>query len=199
VKFYPVFLNIENRKCLVVGGGKVAARKTFSLLNAGAKVILVSPSLTTRLKILVQKGKVTYIKSRYKPRFLNGIFLVIAASDDISVNTAVHSDSIKANILINCVDSLSRSNFIVPAVLRRKDIIIAVSTCGKVPALAKKIKDDLKKTADKNAKKLRILKGVRNKAKLKYKPAERKRIISMLTGMSGDKLKKNKLVDEILK
>lgn len=142
-KCYLVSLNVENRICLVVGGGKVAERKVHSLLDRGALVRLVSPEITEGIKNLVQWGKVEYIQENYQGSHLDGAFLVIGATDEEEVNARVSADCMKRGILVNVVDDPPRGNFYVPAVVQRGPLQIAVSTDGKSPMLARKIRERL--------------------------------------------------------
>ncbi|MCL6610637.1 MAG: bifunctional precorrin-2 dehydrogenase/sirohydrochlorin ferrochelatase [Peptococcaceae bacterium] len=140
---YPVSLNIENRLCLVVGGGQVAERKVGSLLECGANVRLVSPSVTEGLRRLASEGRVEHIADCYRKEYLEGVVLVVGATDDDGVNARVSADSMERGLLVNVVDDPPRGNFYVPAVVRRGPLQIAVSTGGKSPLLARKIKEQL--------------------------------------------------------
>jgi len=142
-KYYPVSLNVENRLCLVVGGGRVAARKARTLLEYDAVVRLVSPEICRELTILQQSGKIEYIKSLYRRDFLAGVFLVIGATGDSPTNKSISDDCRSAGLLVNIADDPGNCNFFVPAVLRRGPLQIAVSTDGKSPLLARKIKEQL--------------------------------------------------------
>jgi len=142
-KCYLVSLNVENRICLVVGGGKVAERKVHSLLDRGALVRLVSPEITEGIKNLVQWGNVEYIRENYQGSHLDKAFLVIGATDEEEVNARVSADCMNRGILINVVDDPPRGNFYVPAVVQRGPLQIAVSTDGKSPMLARKIRERL--------------------------------------------------------
>ena len=194
MKFYPVSLNLKGKKCLVVGGGKVGERKTLSLLKTEAKVSLVSLSLTPRLKELCRKKKIRYVKSVYKTGLLSDCFLVIAATSDLSVNSSVYKDAGKKGILVNSVDFISESNFIVPAVFEQGDLTIAISTNGKAPCLAKSIKNSLKKTINKEYKhRLRLLEKIRERMKSGYTSRQRKQILNKLAKMSLPELKKQYL------
>lgn len=140
---YPISLNIENRLCLVVGGGQVAERKVLSLLDCGAQVKLVSPELCGGLQKLVNSEKVRHIRDCYRKENLEGAFLVIGATDSDEVNHRVSQDCMEMGLLVNVVDDPPRGNFYVPAVLRRGHLQIAVSTDGKSPLLARKVKEQL--------------------------------------------------------
>lgn len=141
--YYPVNLKIENKKCVVVGGGKVAERKIKLLLEKGALVTVISPKITLLIEKLWRATKVNHLSVAYSPSSLKDAFLVIAASNDRTVNSRVAKDANQLGILVNVVDSPAESSFILPAILSRGDLTIAVSTAGKSPALARKIKEDL--------------------------------------------------------
>lgn len=145
MRYYPVLLDLRGRKCVVVGGGKIAQRKAYSLVKAAASVYIISPDLTPRLRELARKKKISYIKSKYRKRFLKDAFVVIAATDNRTVNSKISKSASRLGKLVNVVDSPADGNFIVPASFSNKDLIISVSTSGKAPSLAKKIKQDLSK------------------------------------------------------
>lgn len=143
VKYYPVCLDISNRKCVVVGGGDVAERKVLHLLECGAAVDVVGMTLTDALKTMAGSGRIGWIEAPYEDRFLEGAFLAIGATDRTEVNRRVYEDARKRGILVNVVDVPACCDFIVPSVVRRGDLTVAVSTGGRSPALAKKIREDL--------------------------------------------------------
>lgn len=200
MKYYPAFLDLKNKKCVVIGGGRVAERKVRSLLKTEAKVWVISPHLTSYLRKLRNKEKICYVNDRYKKKFLRGAFLVIAATDEPATNRAIFQDALKERLLINCVDSPLQSNFIVPAVFERGDLIIAISTSGKIPSGAKKVKEDLKKVIDTEyISSLKILERVRKKIKGKYSSSRCRQILTRLSGMTLARLKQDKFVKEVLK
>jgi precorrin-2 dehydrogenase / sirohydrochlorin ferrochelatase len=142
--FYPVFVDIEGRRCLVVGGGPVATEKVEKLLEHGAVVRLVSPALTEALAGLVASGAVAEHRARgYRAEDLEGCFLVIAATDLDAVNRMVWQDAEAANMLCNVVDVPSLCNFIVPSIVRRGELALAISTGGASPVVAKHIRAEL--------------------------------------------------------
>jgi len=141
--YCPLLLNIQAKKCLVIGGGEVALRKAQMLLEHGAVVEIVSPNLCPQLSQLVKDGAVKAEKRAYNNEDLNGSWLVVAATDDAGVNEKVAAEARKRKILVNVVDRQDISDFIVPSYFRRGDIIVAVSTSGKSPALARKIRSQL--------------------------------------------------------
>jgi precorrin-2 dehydrogenase/sirohydrochlorin ferrochelatase len=144
-KFYPVMMDLNDRHCVTVGGGEVAARKVEMLINCGANVTVVAPELGKSLQELVAAQKVKQIKALYKKDHINGACLVIASTDDTTVNRAVYDDATAAGIPVNVVDVPELCSFIVPAVVERGDLILAVSTSGKSPAMAKRIRKELQK------------------------------------------------------
>lgn len=142
-EYYPVYLNLNQKKCLVVGGGKVAERKVKSLLECGARVFVASPALSAWLEEAVKEGKVTAIRRNYSTSDLENAFLVIGATDDQAVNDKVAEECSERNILVNIVDQTAKCNFIVPAVIRQGPLSISVSTDGKSPMLARRIREEL--------------------------------------------------------
>lgn len=147
-QYYPIMLNIKNRKCGVVGGGKVAHRKILSLLECGAEVIVVSREIIQDIEILVQKNKIQYIEDNYNFKYISDLYLVYAATDEYYTNVEIYNQCSKNNILVNVVDEPEVCNFIVPSKVKRGDLTIAISTNGKSPMLARKIREDLEKVYD---------------------------------------------------
>lgn len=143
MSYYPIFLEMEGKTALVVGGGRVAQRKVETLLNYGASISLVSNGLTDKLKELVEYGRLLFLGEEFMEKHLDGVSLVFAATDDKHLNHRVSESARKRGLLINAVDQPSECNFIVPAIVKRGDLAIAVSTSGKSPALAKYIRQRL--------------------------------------------------------
>jgi len=140
---FPVNLNMRGRKCLIVGGGRVAERKVTSLLQCGAEIWIASPKLTEKLGKLVKEDRVNFAGTHYETEYLQGCALVISAVDDPSVNTRVADDCFARNIPVNVVDDPERCSFTVPSVLRRGSLCIAISTDGKSPLLSRRIREEL--------------------------------------------------------
>ncbi|MGE7624093.1 precorrin-2 dehydrogenase/sirohydrochlorin ferrochelatase family protein [Viridibacillus sp. NPDC096237] len=140
--YYPIMLQIKDKRCVVIGGGKVANRKVTSLLVAGANVTVISPVLDEKLREKWQNHLITWHDKFFEASDLQNAFCIIAATNCPSVNAKVKECALPHQ-LVNIVDEASESNFIVPASLRRGDLTIAVSTAGANPGLAKKVKDDL--------------------------------------------------------
>ncbi len=143
MQYYPINLDIKNRKCLIVGGGAVGTRKVNTLLECGARVTVVSPEPTPQLTRLASAGSITLEKRDYRSDDITGMFLVIGATDDESLNHQVSKDAEQAHILCNIADRPEVCNFILPSIVRRGDLVITVSTSGKSPALAKRLRKQL--------------------------------------------------------
>ncbi|MCP5004139.1 MAG: bifunctional precorrin-2 dehydrogenase/sirohydrochlorin ferrochelatase [Planctomycetes bacterium] len=139
-RYYPVYLDISGKKCVIVGGGKVAFRKACSLQDAGGEVAVVSPDICMELE--KQKG-LTVVKKNYEEGFIDNAFLVIAATDNEEVNKRVVADAEKRNIMINVVDCPELCSFTVPSTINRGDLCISISTAGASPAFAKNIRREL--------------------------------------------------------
>lgn len=143
--YYPLFLNIRGRRCVVVGGGQVALRKVTTLLEHGASVEVISPDLCSELNQLAGKGKIAVLQREYRTGDLEGAVIAIAATDDRNTNLAVAGEARTRAVLVNVVDDAGNSDFIAPSYLRRGDVTIAISTAGRSPALARKIRTKLEK------------------------------------------------------
>jgi precorrin-2 dehydrogenase/sirohydrochlorin ferrochelatase len=146
MNFYPAFLDLRGRPCLIAGGGAVAERKALSLFDAGADLTVVSPQLTPVLQELSRKNKIMHRQRPYEEQDLAGMYLAVAATNDTVVNAAVARDCRRLGILVNSATSPDDSSFIVPSVVERGNLLIAVSTCGSSPALARKVREDLERT-----------------------------------------------------
>jgi siroheme synthase-like protein len=143
--YYPIFLNIRGKRCVVVGGGPVALRKVKALLEHEANVEVISPELCPELSQLAKSRAIQVLQKNYNGGDLQGAFIAIAATDDGEINNKVAEEARAKGVLVNVVDDSEHSDFIVPSQLRRGDITIAVSTAGKSPALARKIRTRLEK------------------------------------------------------
>ncbi len=141
----PIFLKVWNTRCLVVGGGKVAYRKALFLLGYGGEVVLLSPEIIGELQELTEQGIIRHIKEVYSKVYLDGVEIVIGATSNSEINLEIHQDCLKQNLLVNIVDNPELGNFFFPSVVKRGSLQLAVSTGGKSPLLAKKIKSQLEK------------------------------------------------------
>jgi precorrin-2 dehydrogenase/sirohydrochlorin ferrochelatase len=144
--YYPIFLNLQGKKCVVVGGGEVALRKVERVLESGADVTVVSPSLDPGLAQLAKRKTIHLIQRNYRSGDLKGAAIVIAATDIKETNYRVAEEAKKVKALVNLVDDPEPSDFIVPSFFRKGDLTVAVSTGGQSPALARKVRIRLEKT-----------------------------------------------------
>jgi len=140
MNYYPAFLNLQGKKVVVVGGGKVAERKVLTLLRAGAVVTVISPLLTKRLHKAKEAGHMSHLSRTYRKGDLKDSFMVIAATDTPEVNTSVAAD---APGLLNVVDVPAECNFIAPSVVERGPLVFAISTGGTSPAFAKAVRREI--------------------------------------------------------
>ena len=138
--FYPVFMDISGKTCLVVGGGAVAERKVRMLLKFNALVRLVSPRITKGLLKMEAAGRLAVAKREYRESDLEGAAIVFAATNIDSVNTRVKAEAETRNILVNVVDNPGLCDFIVPSIVKKGPIVIAISTSGTLPSLSKKLR-----------------------------------------------------------
>lgn len=141
MEMFPMFLKLEGRACLVVGAGTIAAPKVESLLRAGAEVKVVAPEAKQTLREAV--GRIRWVRREFAAADLDGMFLVIAATDRQAVNHAVAEEARRRGILCNSVDDPPDCDFFYPSVVRRGDLQIAISTAGKSPALAQRLRAEI--------------------------------------------------------
>jgi len=144
--YYPIFLDLNHQNVVVVGGGDVAERKIKNLLIYGCTIYISSPHLTPHLQQLVATKKIHHIPYESLDSYMDDTFMVIAATDDNEVNSKIASQAKKHGLLINTVDQPKDCNFIMPSIVKRGNLQIAISTAGKSPALAKKIRKNLEST-----------------------------------------------------
>ena len=143
MSYYPILLDLQGQRAVVVGGGRVAQRKIETLLEHEAEVHVIAKELTPTIRDHAESDRVKWIGKEYKEHGLSGALLVIAATDDTVLNRRVSGDAKRKGILINAVDQPADCTFIVPSILARGDLLIAVSTSGNSPMLAKKIRRTL--------------------------------------------------------
>ena len=142
---YPIFLDLADRPCLVVGGGPVAETKVRGLLAAGARVIVVSPTLTPALAALAADGHLAHRAREYVLGDLAGAALAFAATGDRTVSRAVRSEGRTLGVWVNAADDAEHCDFLLPAVLRRGSLAVAVSSDGASPALTRAVRDELER------------------------------------------------------
>ncbi|MBW2063880.1 MAG: bifunctional precorrin-2 dehydrogenase/sirohydrochlorin ferrochelatase [Deltaproteobacteria bacterium] len=143
MSYYPILIDLTGKEVLVVGGGEVAQRKVDSLLETGAIVKVVAEDLTPRLRKRLERGEIIFLGREFREQHLDGSFMVFAATSNKSLNSRVSQWAKERGILVNAVDQPSDCSFILPSVVRRGDLLICISTSGKSPALAKKIRKEL--------------------------------------------------------
>jgi precorrin-2 dehydrogenase/sirohydrochlorin ferrochelatase len=143
MKVYPVFLNVDGKPCLVVGGGAVGERKVQDLLLAGARVTLVSREVTPVLADMAARKLIICLREDFSQDHLNGMVLAIAATNDQNTNQMVSTAAQARGLPVNVVDQPALCSFVVPATIRRGDLTLAIGTGGHSPALAKKLRRDL--------------------------------------------------------
>lgn len=146
MSYFPINVDIRKRPCTVIGGGRVALRKAKGLLKCEASVTLISPAVVSELEAMVEQGSITWHNREYKRGDLAGSFLVIAATDDEAVQEQVYAEAEASNLLVNVADVPKWCNFILPATVRQGDLAISISTAGKSPALAKRLRQELEKS-----------------------------------------------------
>jgi uroporphyrin-III C-methyltransferase/precorrin-2 dehydrogenase/sirohydrochlorin ferrochelatase len=141
--YFPIFLRLANEPVLVVGGGDVAARKIDLLLRTSAKVTVVAPELIDSLAAKAAAGVITYIAGEFQPELLDGMRLAIAATDKQSVNAWVAHQAERRNIPVNVVDDRELSRFIMPAIVDRSPVVVAVGSSGDAPVLTRRLREKL--------------------------------------------------------
>ena len=175
-RYYPINIDLENADCLVVGGGSVAERKVSTLLSCGARVTLVSPEVTPGLREMAKKGDIVYMARDYQRGDCRGMRTVIVATDSEKINREVAEEAMVGNCLVNVVDQPHISNFIVPATLIQGDLQISISTNGKSPALARRIRERLEgEFGPEYARFLELIDKVRKKALATIPDPEKRR------------------------
>ena len=175
---YPMMVNLAGRRCLVVGGGTVAERKVMRLLECGAEVVVVSPTATPRLAASAASRRIRWRHRGVRDADLSGAFLVFAATDDPEVNRDIARRMRSVGGLVNVVDDPEACSFLVPAVLRRGELTIALSTGGGSPALAKKLRQHLEQTiGPEYAKFLRALRLLREQTKQTVRDPKKRQAI----------------------
>lgn len=179
-KYFPICLDVQGRKCLVAGGGAVGARKAASLEKCGAEVRVVSPVFSEKFTPL--KNRISCIQKPYDPSDLDGMFLVMAATDQPDLNKKIARDAAERGILCNIADGPGLSAFILPSVIRRGDLTIAVSTSGTSPAFAKKLRKRLEEQfGEEHADFLHLMGKIRKRlVEEDHDPEQHKRIFTDL-------------------
>jgi len=180
--YYPVFVDLEGRRCLIIGGGLVAERKVTTLLKYGAAITVVSPTLTRRLSRYVRQRKIWHVARPFRANDLHGAWLVYAATDDQRINELVSRAASRRRVFANIVDEPRLCSFIAPAQVKQGDLVIAISTGGGSPALAKRIRQELQHLLGPHyGRMLRLLEQLRPQVQRRLKtPTNRKRFFEQL-------------------
>jgi len=143
---FPLFLKLRGRRCLVVGAGKISEGKIAGLLEAGAKVRVVAPHATDRIAQWQKEKRIRLEKRLFRPRDLNGMFLAVAATNSEKVHRAIYRQAQKHKVLCNVVDVPALCDFYYPAVVRRGQLQIAISTAGTSPSLARRLREEMERS-----------------------------------------------------
>jgi precorrin-2 dehydrogenase / sirohydrochlorin ferrochelatase len=145
---FPMFLKLEGRRCVLVGAGTIASQKVESLLDSGAVVQVIAPDASEKIQELARNRRIEWTQAEFRSEHLEGALLVIAATGNPAVNEQVFRAAREHGVLCNSVDEPERCDFFYPAVVRRGDLQIAISTAGKSPALAQRIRMELEEQFD---------------------------------------------------
>ena len=202
--FYPISLDVRNRKCLVVGGGSVGSRKAGTLLDCGALVTVVEPAPSDSLQSLSDTKALTIVSRSYRSKDLDDMLLVIGATDDRKLNRRISQDAARRGILCNIADQPEDCSFILPAVIRRGDLVISVSTSGCSPAMAKKLRKELENQfGEEYAEFLKLMGAIRHQLLRDMQPSETHKAVFEDLIRSGllDLIKENRRddVDRLLR
>src|SRR6266511_1926897 len=142
---YPISLEVAGRRAVVIGRTAVAQGKADALLEAGAQVIVISPGPGPALARLERHDRATILRRDYQPGDLEGAFLCVASSENANVRASVHAEARWRRVLVNVMDDIPHCDFAAPALVRRGDLAIAISTGGRSPALARRLREDLER------------------------------------------------------
>lgn len=187
---FPFFIELKDKKCVVVGGGTVAERKVEALLEFGSKIVVISLSVNEKIRDFERNGMIEIKTRKYSRGDLDGAFLVIAATNNPETNEDVYNDALKKGVFVNVVDCPERCNFIFPAIVKRGDMVLGISTSGGYPALSKHIRQRLEKLfPDELAGLVEILKEFRIKARRMIVNKDKR--IEFLTRILDDVLDEN--------
>jgi siroheme synthase-like protein len=192
--FYPVYLNLKNKRVVVIGGGAVAERKVESLIGTGAVIVLISPEVTSRLDSLAKSNHIQLHRRPYISGDCAGAALVFSASDDAKVSASVFQEATNAGAFVNTADQPALCGFIMPAVVRRGDIAIAISTGGTSPGLAAQLRRKIGRIiGPEYAKLTQLLSKARPEIRRRVPDAEQRKVLHyrILNSDILDRLKRN--------
>ncbi len=199
MRYYPINLDIDGREVVVVGGGAVASRKCLRLVAAGARVTVIAPALDTTLATMAAGRQVNHVARKYAPGDLAGAFLVFAATGDRGANRAVAAEARDRGILADITDAPQLGSFTSPAIVSRGDLLIAISTGGRSPALARRVRTELEtRFGPEYATALAVLGAIREKLLTETgNSAYNKKILNALVDRDLPALVKNKSRDDM--
>ncbi len=141
--YYPVYLNLAGKRCVIIGGGTIAQGKTGGLLEAGCRITVVSPDATPGIQQAAQRGDIQWLQRAYQPGDLAGAFIGVAATNVWHVNREIYEEAERLGVLLNVVDDPDLCSFIAPSIVKREPVTLAISTGGASPALARKLRETL--------------------------------------------------------
>ncbi len=199
MRFFPVNLDVRDKPVVIVGGGTVASRKCRTLIDAGSRITIISPTLTRELQELLHEGRILHVAREFRRNDLTGAFLVFAATSSRRVNQAVAEEARSLGIIANIADDPEHSSFISPSFIARGDLLITVSTEGRSPSLSRKIREHLEASFGPEYETvLEILGAVREKLLTeKGNSAYNRKLFSTLADLDLTSLVKNHAIAEI--
>ena len=205
--YLPIFCRLDNKPVLLVGGGEVAERKARLLLDAGAQLTVVAPELDPELAELAANGSIEWLAGEFAPQQLTGKWLVVAATDRREVNALVYQSANQARIFANVVDDPKRSSFIMPSIIDRSPLMVAISSGGKAPVLARLLREKLEALLPQHLGAVAAFAGsLRERVKARFASmGERRRFWERLLGADrlgqalarGDSASANQLADNL--
>ena len=142
-EYYPVYLNLAGKRCVIIGGGVIAQGKIGGLLQAGCRITVISPEVTPGIRQAAQRGDIAWLERTYQPGDLEGAFIGVAATNVWHVNREIYEEAERLGVLLNVVDDPDLCSFIAPSVVKREPVTLAISTGGASPALARKLRETL--------------------------------------------------------
>ncbi|MYC29671.1 MAG: bifunctional precorrin-2 dehydrogenase/sirohydrochlorin ferrochelatase [Chloroflexi bacterium] len=141
--YYPVYLNLAGKNCVIIGGGTIAQGKVSGLLQAGCRITVISPDATPGIRQAHQRGDISWVQRPYQPGDLEGAFIGVAATNVWHVNREIYEEAERLGVLLNVVDDPDLCSFIAPSIVKREPVTLAISTGGASPALARKLRETL--------------------------------------------------------
>ena len=185
MSFFPALLKLQDKKILLVGGGNVALQKLRQLLKFTTNITIISPKINKEILLLIDKYNLNYINREYRSGDINNHFIVVVAVDSLEIQKMIYNEATKKGVLCNSVDSIEYCDFIFPSIIKRDDLIIAISTSGSSPSISKYLKQKIEKILPKSiTQKLQELKNIRY---TKPKGKERQKLLDKIAKEYIDK------------